>query len=276
MQRFFGAKAKAISPSAPAKSDGDIETNATATPAAAPKRSIITVRASAPGANHTLSGVLALHLRRGDYKRHCTRLKEWGTRYLGVMNLLEDKFDGEHGRPRETEVRTTGVKESEEEREERRTAYYLEHCLPSVEQVVLRLREVREEYEDTLRVMRRLESDAGAEEHEPNDARAEYALRDVYVLTNGWPSFVTELREALVADGWSRVVGTPDWESAPAPVRFAVNNDRSADTLANEEDEEDLNSEERGVSAAIDMGIAERAEVFVGNGVRISPSLTCA
>ncbi|KJA26687.1 hypothetical protein HYPSUDRAFT_63904 [Hypholoma sublateritium FD-334 SS-4] len=267
VQRFFGAKAKAISPSALPNSDGDVDKSANASPAAAAERSIITARASAPGANQTLPGVLALHLRRGDYKRHCTRLKEWGTRYLGAMRLLEDKFDEEHGRPRSSEARPAGVKESEEEREERRTAYYLEHCLPSVEQVVLRLREVREEYEDTLRVARSLEGEANApESKDARTPRVEYALRDVYVLTNGWPSFVTELREALVADGWGRVVGTPDWESAPAPVRFAVNSDRSSDASAKEEDEEDLNSEERGVSAAIDMGIAERAEVFVGNG----------
>ena len=99
----------------------------------------------------------------------------------------------------------------------------------------------------------------------------------MYVLTNGWPSFVTELREALVADGWARVVGTPDWESAPAPVRFTVADDRTLDTSAAKEegDEEDLNSEERGVSAAIDMGIAERAEVFVGNGVRFFSVCVC-
>lgn len=37
------------------------------------------------GDTHTpLEGMLALHLRRGDYEKHCVLLREWGAGFLGV------------------------------------------------------------------------------------------------------------------------------------------------------------------------------------------------
>ncbi|KAF8956839.1 hypothetical protein BDZ97DRAFT_1613701, partial [Flammula alnicola] len=147
-----------------------------------------------------IPGILALHLRRGDYKRHCVRLAHWGAGYMG-FNLFEglDVFDVDAFlAPKALQAR--------------KEAYYLEHCLPTIAQIVKRLHVVREEYDVAL---------------------------SVYVLTNGWSSFVDELRVALLEDGWERVVATPDLEDGV---------------------------EEKGVSVAVDMGLAERAEVFVGNG----------
>jgi hypothetical protein len=37
-----------------------------------------------PDTHEPLSRVLALHLRRGDYKEHCEMLSVWGSGYLGV------------------------------------------------------------------------------------------------------------------------------------------------------------------------------------------------
>jgi len=61
-------------------------------------------------------------------------------------------------------------------------------------------------------------------------------LNRVYVLSNGW---VQELVRALQEDGWADVASTPDLV---------------------------LDGEQYHVSMAVDMAIAERAEVFVGNG----------
>ena len=120
----------------------------------------------------------------------------------------------------------------EESRRKAKEGFYLSHCLPSVQQIVQRLRTVRQEYEENYVSLERAEQ--------------RYRLNKVYLLTNGWPSFVDELRIALLEDGWEAVFGTPDMESG------------------------DLTRQEKGVNVAIDMALAEKAEVFVGNGVSYS------
>lgn len=228
---------------------------------------------SPTGANHTLPGVLALHLRRGDYKRHCTRLKNWASGYMGVMDMLSDRFDPENGRPRELMAHDNETDSEVEFREARREAYYLQHCLPDVRQVVERLREVRNEYDYSWYqdAQQTLNKEQGSERRTPSEAGElgemdiripanKHRLRHVYVLTNGWPSFLEELRLTLMEDGWESVVGTPDWGNTVPALPFRIM-DGTGDAH--------LNSEERGVSAAVDMEIAQRAEVFVGNGVRV-------
>lgn len=73
-------------------------------------------------------------------------------------------------------------------------------------------------------------------------------LKRVYVMTNEWAGsfWLRGLREELREDGWEDVMG-------------------SAELV--------LDREQRYVSGAVDMGIAQRAEVFVGNGVSASFSL---
>lgn len=102
-----------------------------------------------------------------------------------------------------------------------RRQYYMQHCLPTIEQTVQRLHEVRAEHE----------------------ARVGEELKRVYVMTNEWAGswWLKGLQEGLREDGWEDVMG-------------------SAELV--------LDREQRYVSGAVDMGIAERAEVFVGNGVR--------
>ena len=71
-------------------------------------------------------------------------------------------------------------------------------------------------------------------------------LKRVYVLSNDWAWALGEVRDALEEDGWSDVVSTADLQ---------------------------LDAEQSFVAMAVDMAIAERAEVFVGNGVRHSRGL---
>ncbi|KAG1727269.1 uncharacterized protein EDB91DRAFT_893693 [Suillus paluster] len=146
----------------------------------------------------SLAGLVALHLRRGDYKRHCPNLAEWGADYMGINQhqSLPDRFD------RSPYVNDTDA----------RLSYYLDHCWPSTEQVVERLREVRNEYP---------------------------GLRRVYVLSNEWAWSLDGLKSALEEDGWDDLVS-------------------SADIV--------LDSEQKYVAMAVDMAIAEKAEVFIGNG----------
>ncbi|KAG5646729.1 hypothetical protein DXG03_002411 [Asterophora parasitica] len=146
----------------------------------------------------TLPGLVAVHLRRGDYMRHCPRLAGWQAHYNGINELpeLPDKFD-----PSPFEFDTDAYND-----------YYMEHCLPTVEQLVKRLRALRKEH---------------------------LGLRRVYVLTNAWGWFIDSLKTALLEDGWDDLRSSFDLE---------------------------LDSAQKYVAMAVDMAIAEKSEVFLGNG----------
>jgi len=146
----------------------------------------------------TLEGLVAVHLRRGDYRRHCPRLAGWRSLYNGIAQHpdLPDKFD-----PAPYEYKSDAFND-----------YYLKHCLPTVEQLVERLRAVRKD---------------------------KPGLRRVYVLTNAWGWWLNGLKAALQKDGWDDLSSSLDLE---------------------------LDSKQTYVAMAVDMTIAEKAEVFVGNG----------
>ncbi|KAJ7140132.1 hypothetical protein C8R46DRAFT_1361342 [Mycena filopes] len=142
--------------------------------------------------HRTLAGLVAVHLRRGDYKRHCTRLAQWGAGYMGVNSspLLPDRFLI----PPLANVTTPAEIK----------AHYLQHCLPTPEQLAARLHTVRAEH---------------AARH-PGAA----PLRRVYILTNAWGWFVNSVRGELVRDGWEEVWGSGDivLDAAQAGVGMAV------------------------------------------------------
>lgn len=112
-------------------------------------------------------------------------------------------------------------------------SYYLERCLPDIPQIVDRLRELKNDH--------------------PN-------LKKVYVLSNAWESWLGELRRELmkapVVDGTSENVKLDAEAGAEEAWEEVIT---SYDLL--------LDAEQRYVGMAVDMAIAERAEVFVGNGV---------
>jgi hypothetical protein len=79
-------------------------------------------------------------------------------------------------------------------------------------------------------------------------ARAEYTaahpskpLDVLFVLTNADADWVREFAQTMQGEGWPTVLGTPDLV---------------------------LDDEQTEVGMAVDMEIARRAEVFIGNGVR--------
>ena len=114
-------------------------------------------------------------------------------------------------------------------------SYYLTRCLPDIPQIVERLREVKRQH--------------------PN-------LKRVYVLSNAWETWLDELRRELTKApvGKSESDGpSARWDpeaAAEGPWEEVIT---SYDLL--------LDAEQRYVGMAVDMAIAERADVFVGNGV---------
>ncbi|KAF4623967.1 hypothetical protein D9613_002405 [Agrocybe pediades] len=213
-----------------------------------------------PTSSSIVPGLLAVHLRRGDYKRHCTRLAAWQAGYMGWNRLV----DGRDGRKTFEEelagnmAMENGTSGTESNTQDTRKKLYLTHCLPTIPEVVRRLHQVRDEYGERLATL--------------EDGKVTGTLRQVYVLTNGWPSFVKELRRALLDDGWESVIVSQDVEDGDGAryagrARGASNGWYDRWKWENDEQERrGLSREERGVSVAIDMGIAQRAEVFVGNG----------
>lgn len=79
-------------------------------------------------------------------------------------------------------------------------------------------------------------------------------LKNIYIMTNGKREWITQLKEAILAAGrWGNIASSRDLE---------------------------LNDEQRYVAQAGDMLIGQRADVFIGNGVRritknILRHLTC-
>lgn len=159
-----------------------------------------------------LSGLLALHIRRGDFIEHCLNLANWTSRYTAYNEFpgLPDRFS--------PPPFPSGGQIPEER------ARYRAHCFPDMEQIISRVREVRASLLSTTRLTR------------------------VYVMTNGRPEWLQELKDALQADAerehldrWEQITTSRDLR---------------------------LTSEQRHNGQAIDMAIGQRAEVLLGNGVR--------
>ena len=110
-------------------------------------------------------------------------------------------------------------------------ARYRAHCFPDLEQIVLRVREVRASLLPTTKLTR------------------------VYSLTNGRPEWLQELKDALQED--ARREGLDEWE------HIGTSRDLR------------LTGEQKHNSQAVDMAIAQRAEVFIGNGVRHLAFICC-
>lgn len=122
-----------------------------------------------------ISGLLALHLRRGDFEGHCQHLARWGAAWMGFNSFPEfvDQWVPLEG---------GGWGETTDEN----MAIYLQRCYPTIEQIVQRIEEVRR-------------------------SPAARGLKDVLIMTNGKPDWVQELKEALFAmGGWDKIASSRD------------------------------------------------------------------
>lgn len=152
--------------------------------------------------NETMAGLLAIHVRRGDFLAHCrflaSRNSDWNV--FNSFPELPDKYDKVHSDPRLSPENHKA---------------YMDHCYPSVERIVEKVKTVREESREPL----------------------EY----LYIMTNGDASWVSDLKVALrELGGWKHIGSALDLS---------------------------LTWEQKFVAQALDMLVAQRAQVFIGNGV---------
>ena len=156
--------------------------------------------------------MLAIHLRRGDFREACKMLSDWNSTYYSwnLFEFLPDKFTPPSGG-------TMGKNTPENE------AQYMEHCLPSDDDILRKISDSRRDYLIAAQ----------------KDGREE-TVDVLYILTNDDSEWLTEVKMIMKNNGWRVITTSRDLE---------------------------LNMEAKDVSMAVDMEIARKAAVFIGNGV---------
>ena len=125
--------------------------------------------------NVPFQGLLVLHIRRGDFKNHCAHLARWSSDWNGFNSFpgFIDKFSPPLGGGNGSIT-------------PHNMAIYMKHCLPTIQQIVDKVTEVRNVTE---------------------------GLKNVYIMTNGGISWVDELQNALNrAHNWDQIASSSDLE----------------------------------------------------------------
>ncbi|KAI9066483.1 hypothetical protein FKP32DRAFT_1565787 [Trametes sanguinea] len=151
-----------------------------------------------------IPGLMAIHIRRGDYLEHCTSLTDQREEFVSVNSLpgLPDSFAAPRGFFFGELTRADRIR-------------YRQRCYPSVEEIVRKVEEARATPEGE-------------------------SIRRIYIMTNGKQDFINELQDALHRAGeWDLIASSRDMV---------------------------LNAEQKYVAQAVDMLVAQRAQVFIGNG----------
>ncbi|RPD63753.1 hypothetical protein L227DRAFT_598834 [Lentinus tigrinus ALCF2SS1-6] len=146
-----------------------------------------------------IPGLMAIHVRRGDYEGHCKYLSAHSENFVSVNAFpgMMDQFTVPHGT-------TSGNRE-----------LYRKRCYPTIDEIIQKVVDVRQ-------------------------TPAARGVRRLFIMTNGQPEFLSELKDAL-------------WEVA------------EWDLIASSRDMV-LNWEQKYIAQAVDQLIAQRAQVLIGNG----------
>ncbi|TFK63915.1 hypothetical protein BDN72DRAFT_847158 [Pluteus cervinus] len=139
--------------------------------------------------------MMAMHIRRGDFKEACLNLAYWNSTFYSwnLMPSLPDPLDMPLHLGWNTPAYNVAI---------------LERCLPDAESIVDKARRAREEYLGSL----------GSQEKN---------LDIMYLLTNEKGEWLEEMKKALEKDGWSMIVTSSDLElnSEETDVSMAIDMD---------------------------------------------------
>ncbi|KAF8645181.1 hypothetical protein AX16_008008 [Volvariella volvacea WC 439] len=126
-----------------------------------------------PVSRNPFDRMLAVHIRRGDYKDACIGLATWNSTFYSwnLLPELPDRF-----------IPPPGGKWGENTPEN--TAKYLEHCLPTFDAIVQKVHDSRVDYVNAVHTGTRRYLDV------------------LYLLTNEESDWLDQLKEALRKDGW--------------------------------------------------------------------------
>ncbi|KAI1785376.1 hypothetical protein LXA43DRAFT_1038444, partial [Ganoderma leucocontextum] len=183
--------------------------------ASTPYLSSIPYNASTNAARYPpIPGLMAIHIRKGDYASHCNTLATIGDPFVSVNNFpsLPDAFlpPGVPG-----PVMPNGKVAGNWHATAAQRAYYRRRCFPSIPEIVAKVLEARS-------------TEAGA------------GVRRLHIMTNGKPPYIANLKRALWdAAGWDAISSSRDLV---------------------------LNWEQKSVAQAVDVLVAQRAQVLIGNG----------
>ncbi|KAI0801371.1 hypothetical protein C8Q74DRAFT_1241589 [Fomes fomentarius] len=124
-----------------------------------------------------IPGLLALHIRRGDFESHCLHFAKWSSPMNGFNQFPEmpDQFEP---------PAAAGRGEYTEEGKE----IYLRHCFPDIKQIVGRVEQIRA-------------------------TPAGQGLKNIFIMTNAKKPWLQELKAALdEMGGWEKIVSSRDLE----------------------------------------------------------------
>ncbi|KII83763.1 hypothetical protein PLICRDRAFT_440474 [Plicaturopsis crispa FD-325 SS-3] len=135
-------------------------------------------RPAFPAPHDPFARMMALHIRRGDFDEACLRLARWNSTFYGwnLLPALPDHFEPPPGG-------AWGLNTPAN------VALYMEHCWPTSDAIIVKVREVRASYV----------------------AAGKDRLLDVmYLLTNGEQEWLELLKYALRREGWHNIVTSKD------------------------------------------------------------------
>ncbi|KIK69943.1 hypothetical protein GYMLUDRAFT_236395 [Collybiopsis luxurians FD-317 M1] len=158
-------------------------------------------RPAHPASYNPYDRMLAMHVRRGDYKDACIGLATWNSTYYSwnLLEILPDHFEPPAGG-------SWGYNTPEN------TEKYMEHCLPTFDAIVQKVKTAKEEY---IR--------AGVGKGEP----ATRTLDILYLLTNEESEWLDQLKDTLRMDGWNTIRTSRDLtlDQEQTDVNMAVDMD---------------------------------------------------
>jgi len=124
-----------------------------------------------------IDGLLAMHLRRGDFDEHCRNLAEWSSSFTAFNQIqgITDRFAAPPRGPK-GHLTNEGARA------------YQRACYPTIQDIVRRVEEIRA-------------SESGK------------GLKNIYVMTNGKREWVAKLKEAFLEAGhWDNIGSSRDLE----------------------------------------------------------------